>query len=92
MGASIEGTNVRLWVRDEGTGIALEDQRRIFQRFARGRDRLTKASEGTGLGLAIVDAIAAAHGGHTELQSALGRGSTFTVVIPIEPPPEAASP
>ena len=92
VGASIEGANVRLWVRDEGTGIALEDQRRIFRRFARGRDRLTKASEGTGLGLAIVDAIAVAHGGRTELQSAPGRGSTFQLVIPIEPPPEAASP
>jgi two-component system OmpR family sensor kinase len=92
LGASVDGADARLWVRDEGTGIAPEEQQRIFRRFARGRDRLTSASEGTGLGLAIVDAIAVAHGGRTELESVLGRGSTFTVVIPIEPPPEADTP
>jgi two-component system OmpR family sensor kinase len=92
LGASVDGAYARLWVRDEGTGIAPEEQQRIFHRFARGRDRLTSASEGTGLGLAIVDAIAVAHGGRTELDSALGRGSTFSLVIPIEPPPEASAP
>jgi two-component system OmpR family sensor kinase len=88
LGASVDGSSARLWVRDEGTGIAPEEQQRIFERFARGRDRLTRASEGTGLGLAIVDAIAVAHGGRTELESVPGRGSTFTVVIPFEPLPE----
>ena len=92
LGAAVDGAHVRLWVRDEGTGIAPEEQQRIFHRFARGRDRLTSASEGTGLGLAIVDAVAVAHGGRTELESALGRGSTFTLVIPIEPPPETTLP
>ena len=92
LGASVDGANARLWVRDEGTGITPEEQQRIFGRFARGRDRLTSASEGTGLGLAIVDAIAIAHGGRTELDSVPGRGSTFTVVIPIEPPPEVVAP
>ena len=92
LGASVEGVNARLWVRDEGTGIAPEEQQRIFRRFARGRDRLTSASEGTGLGLAIVDAIVVAHGGRTELVSAPGAGSTFSLVIPIEPPPEAPAP
>ncbi len=92
LGAAVEGAYARLWVRDEGTGIAPEEQQRIFKRFARGRDRLTKASEGTGLGLAIVDAIAVAHGGRTELESVPGQGSRFTLVIPIEPPPEAPAP
>jgi signal transduction histidine kinase len=92
LGASTDGAHARLWVRDEGTGITPEEQQRIFGRFARGRDRLTSASEGTGLGLAIVDAIAVAHGGRTELESVPGHGSTFTVVIPIEPPPEATAP
>ena len=92
LGAAVDGAHARLWVRDEGTGIAPEEQQRIFHRFARGRDRLTSASEGTGLGLAIVDAVAVAHGGRTELESALGRGSTFSLVIPIEPPPETTLP
>ena len=92
LGASVDGGQARLWVRDEGTGIAPEEQQRIFHRFARGRDRLTSASEGTGLGLAIVDAIAVAHGGRTELESVLGQGSTFSLVIPVEPPPEAVAP
>ena len=92
LGASIESAQARLWVRDEGTGITPEEQQRIFRRFARGGDRLTSASEGAGLGLAIVDAIAVAHGGWTELESVPGHGSTFSVVIPIEPPPEAAAP
>ncbi len=92
LGASVGSAEARLWVRDEGTGIAPEEQQRIFHRFARGGDRLTSASEGTGLGLAIVDAIAAAHGGRTELESVPGHGSTFTLVIPVSPPPEAAAP
>ena len=96
LGASVDGAQVRLWVRDEGTGIAPEEQQRIFRRFARGQDRLTSVSEGTGLGLAIVDAIAAAHGGRTELESAPGQGSTFGVVFPlvspIESPPGAPAP
>ena len=92
LGASVEGAYARMWVRDEGTGIAPEEQQRIFRRFARGRDTLTSVSEGTGLGLAIVDAIAVAHGGRTELDSIPGRGSTFSLVIPLDPPPEALAP
>ena len=92
LGAVVAGAHARLWVRDEGTGIAPEEQQRIFRRFARGHDRLTSASEGTGLGLAIVDAIVVAHGGRTELASVPGKGSTFTLVIPIDPPPEGVLP
>lgn len=84
LGARVAGREARLWVRDEGTGIALEDQARIFERFARGSDRRTRESEGSGLGLAIVSAIAHAHGGRVELDSAPGSGSTFTLVIPVE--------
>ncbi|MCW2134466.1 sensor histidine kinase [Arthrobacter sp. VKM Ac-2550] len=70
---------LRLWIRDEGAGIAPEDQGRIFARFARGANG-TRA-EGSGLGLTIVNAIAHAHGGRVELASAPGHGSTFTIVI-----------
>ena len=84
LGARVAGREARFWVRDEGTGIAPEDQARIFERFARGSDRRTRESEGSGLGLAIVSAIARAHGGRVELESVLGTGSTFTLVLPVE--------
>jgi signal transduction histidine kinase len=57
---------------------------RIFERFTRGRTAHTRY-RGGGLGLAIVKAIAEAHGGHVELESRLGEGSTFTIVIPRHP-------
>ena len=79
IGSAVRGNELRLWVRDEGTGILPEDQGRIFDRFARGSNG-TRA-EGSGLGLTIVSAIAAAHGGSVELASAPGAGSTFTVVL-----------
>ncbi|MBD2776575.1 HAMP domain-containing protein [Iningainema sp. BLCCT55] len=75
------------WVRDTGVGIALADRERIFERFARGHHS-RRRSEGAGLGLSIVQAIASAHGGRVELKSNLGEGSTFTIVIPIDPPQE----
>jgi len=74
---------VRLWVRDFGPGIAPEDQERIFERFARaGSPRAHRP--GAGLGLAIVRAIAEAHRGTVHLDSALGRGSTFTLILPVD--------
>jgi two-component system OmpR family sensor kinase len=81
VGASMSEDEVRLWVRDTGGGIPLSDQRRIFDRFTRGRDA-HRRYRGGGLGLAIVKALAEAHGGRVELQSRLGVGSTFTIVIP----------
>ena len=82
---------VRFWVRDEGPGIQPADRERIFQRFARGRDGKRNA-QGAGIGLAIVDAIAKAHHGKVELDSTPGRGSTFSLVIPIDQPPTVHEP
>ena len=79
----------RLWVSDDGTGIPLEDQARIFERFSRGRNA-RRRSQGAGLGLSIVRAIAEAHHGRVELVSAPGGGSTFTLVLPIQNPQEGA--
>lgn len=84
IGSAIRKDKVHFWVRDTGAGIRLEDQQRIFERFARashGRRR----SEGAGLGLSIVKAIAEAHGGQVSLRSQLGSGSTFAVILPLEP-------
>lgn len=85
IGSKIANGSVRFWVRDTGEGIALANQERIFQRFARASDSYRR-SEGAGLGLSIVKAIAIAHGGYMELVSRPGGGSTFTIIIPLEPP------
>ncbi len=74
-----------LWVRDTGVGIDLAEQERIFERFARGSDS-RRRSEGAGLGLAIVQTIAAAHGGQVKIFSRPGGGSTFTIILPLDPP------
>jgi two-component system, OmpR family, sensor kinase len=81
IGVSLTEDEALLWVRDTGAGIALSDQTRIFDRFTRGRDA-RRRYRGGGLGLAIVKAIAEAHGGRIELESQLGAGSTFTIVLP----------
>ncbi|MCK9792625.1 HAMP domain-containing histidine kinase [Isoptericola sp. 4D.3] len=82
-----DGSRVRLWVRDEGVGIAADDLGRIFDRFARG-DHDGARRDGSGLGLAIVSAIAEGHRGEVTVASTPGQGSTFTVVIPVLPVPD----
>ena len=86
LGSSITNGEARFWVRDQGPGIRLEEQRAIFERFQRGSG--TQRWEGAGLGLAIVEAIAEAHGGRVELESRPGAGATFTVVVATDPPSE----
>ncbi len=77
-------------VADEGPGMADEDAGRVFERFWRSDPSRTRASGGAGLGLAIVAAIANAHGGRAEVQSATGQGSTFRVHLPhVVPTPPA---
>lgn len=83
IGSRKDHDGVWLWVRDEGSGIAREDQKRIFERFERGPS--SKRTEGAGLGLTIVSAITEAHGGEVELRSAPGQGATFTMAIPSLP-------
>lgn len=74
------GRRLTISVTDEGTGIDETEQQRVFERFARVEEH--RGIEGSGLGLPIVQAIARAHGGTVELDSAPGRGSTFTMVLP----------
>lgn len=77
---------VRISVNDNGGGIARVEHKRIFQKFYRVDDRLAREREGSGLGLAIVEHIVRAHGGRVELESELGKGSTFSLVLSAEPP------
>lgn len=86
LGSDLRDGRARVWVADSGPGIAPEDARRIFERFARA-EHAHRRSEGAGLGLAIVRTIAEAHGGHVELDSAPGRGARFEIVIPVERAP-----
>src|ERR687896_1170575 len=83
IGTSSNPSEARIWVRDSGSGIAVEDQAKIFDRFKRGGDS-HRRYRGGGLGLAIVKTVAEAHGGTVELESRLGEGSMFTIVLPIE--------
>lgn len=86
IGAAADSTCARIWVADSGPGVAEADRRRIFERFARGA-RGPRRSDGAGLGLAIVRAIAQAHGGDVELESAPGGGARFTITIPLASTP-----
>lgn len=73
----------RLVVSDSGYGISEEDQRQVFRRFFRSADATERAVQGTGLGLSIVQAIVEGHDGTISVDSALGEGSTFTVLLPL---------
>jgi signal transduction histidine kinase len=79
-----------LEVQDHGAGIPLEDQERIFGRFQRASAGHKRAS--LGLGLYIVRSLVDAHGGSVRLLSHPGQGSTFTVLIPWEQPPDEVTP
>jgi len=74
---------VALQVADKGIGIAPEDIQYIFDPFYRARDGKNLGAGGAGLGLAIVKHIMEAHGGEVEVQSTLGKGSTFTLLFPL---------
>ena len=75
---------VEIDVTDTGMGIAAEDVEHVFGRFFRGGEAVAQQLPGTGLGLSIVTSIVAAHGGTVAVESQLGRGSTFRVLLPAE--------
>lgn len=76
--------SVQIKVSDLGPGLTPEQQSRVFERFYRVDQSRTRAgAEGSGLGLSIVQAIMEAHQGSVEIESELGRGTTFTLTFPI---------
>jgi two-component system, OmpR family, phosphate regulon sensor histidine kinase PhoR len=76
-----------LQVADTGEGIPAREVSRVFERFYRVDKARARQTGGTGLGLAIVRHVAEAHGGTVRVDSELGRGSTFTVALPVAGPP-----
>ncbi len=79
------GRRVAFSVWDTGPGIAEEDQQRIFEPFVQLDAGLARHNEGSGLGLALVGRFVEMHQGTLQVESALGRGSRFTVLLPVEP-------
>ena len=69
-------------IKDTGRGISKEDISKIFDKFYQIEHHMTRKTEGTGLGLTIANEIVKLHKGRIEVKSRLGKGSTFTVVIP----------
>jgi signal transduction histidine kinase len=75
---------VKLEVADHGIGIARNEQSKIFEKFYRAGDPLVHNTKGSGLGLSLVRHIAHAHGGEVKVESAPGKGSRFTLTLPLE--------
>ena len=75
---------VTVSVSDRGIGVAKGEQKKIFEKFYRAEDSLVHETKGSGLGLSLVKHIMEAHGGAVEIESTPGKGSTFTLVLPVE--------
>lgn len=83
LGSSLDEAGLHCWVADRGPGIPASARSRIFERF--GRAESSRGTAGSGLGLSIVQALVQAHGGRIDLDSEVGRGSTFTMTLPSAP-------
>ncbi len=83
MGARNERDSIAIWVRDHGPGIDEREIPHLFEKFYRGGDHMTREVRGAGLGLSIVHHIVSAHAGRIQVQSKLGEGSTFEIVLPV---------
>lgn len=82
IGSASDDGRVRLWVRDSGDGVPVDDRQHVFERF--GRSTVRPGDEGFGLGLSIVKAIAVAHDGAASVTEASGGGALFELELPQE--------
>ncbi len=87
--AHAEEKRVAIEVEDNGVGIAPRDRKKIFDRFYRVDNLLTRKTQGSGLGLAIAKRIVEAHGGKISVRSDVGKGSVFTILLPASAHPAA---
>ena len=83
MRARVSGGRILMRVVDQGPGIPLAEQERIFAPFYRGAGR---GGQGSGLGLAIVRGLVEANGGHVRVESLPGQGTSFVVELPLPAP------
>jgi PAS domain S-box-containing protein len=83
LGASVDGAEAKIWVKDTGVGIAPEELGRLFEKYKQSRSGKTSKHQGTGLGLVICKMIVEAHGGKIWAESEVGKGTMFTFTIPI---------
>ena len=83
VGVRVAGGSAILTVRDTGTGIAAEALGRLFERFYRIAGAKGRSYEGSGIGLALVQELVKLHGGTVAVESRLGRGSTFSITVPL---------
>jgi signal transduction histidine kinase len=81
----LENGRFVLAVADTGPGIPASEQTRIFEEFHQIDNSNTKTKGGTGLGLAIAKRIVEMHGGRIWVESAVGKGSTFRIALPVRP-------
>ncbi|RBP65580.1 two-component system sensor histidine kinase SenX3 [Brevibacterium sanguinis] len=83
VGVELVDERVEITVTDQGIGLSNQDTERVFERFYRVDPARSRITGGTGLGLSIVKHIVATHGGDVRVWSRLGKGSTFTIVLPL---------
>jgi signal transduction histidine kinase len=82
--AARDGDKLAVSVKDQGMGIPASEHKAVFRRFVRGSGSQAAQIQGTGIGLALARHIVQAHGGDIRLRSEPGRGSTFTILLPLE--------
>ena len=82
IGEKLKDNKVIISIEDQGIGISEEDLKYVFERFYRADKSRTRATGGTGIGLTIVKSIVSSHGGEVKLESKLGEGSKFTIILP----------
>jgi cell cycle sensor histidine kinase DivJ len=90
--ARVSDGDVELIVADNGIGIADEDLPKLGKPFVQAHDSYDRNYDGAGLGLSVVKGLARLHGGRLELSSALGQGTTATIILPLEAASESAEP